>query len=293
VLILAAATVAHAQELTPRAYWPSPKGTTIGVLGFAYSTGDVLFDPSIPLYGVDSRLSTYVFAWQRTLSVFDRTATLLLELPYSDGTTHGQFGQIPVKGDYAGRADMSATFAVNLCGAPSMTAEEFLALRANPHPMLGASVKLIAPSGRYSSERILNVGANRWAIRPEIGYMAPLSVKWFVEARGGAWFFGDDEDFVGGYRKQDPVYSAAVHLIRRFSPGFWVSLDTNYFTGGRQTIDGVRLEDVQRNSKLGATLVKPFKGRHAVKLGYSTGVVTEFGTDFSQFLISYQFVMNR
>jgi hypothetical protein len=172
------------------------------VLGYAHSTGDVLFDPSVPLYGVDSKLNTYVFAYQKTLSIFDRTTTLTLELPYSDGETSGRIGNIPIEGDYAGRGDTSVTLALNLRGAPSMTAEEFVALRANPRPIIGASIKVVLPSGRYSSGRFLNVGANRWAIRPEIGYILPLSDRWIFETRGGVWLFGDDEQFVGGYREQ-------------------------------------------------------------------------------------------
>jgi len=35
-------------------------------------------------------------------------------------------------------------------------------------------------------------------------------------------------------------------------------------------------------------LAVPFKGRHAVKLGFATGVYTEFGTNFDQYLVSYQ-----
>jgi hypothetical protein len=68
------------------------------------------------------------------------------------------------------------------------------------------------------------------------------------------------------------------------------SLDVNYFTGGRQTIGGNRLVDVQHNSRVGGMVVAPFRGRHAVKLGYFVGARTEFGADFDQFLASYQVV---
>jgi len=172
-----------------------------------------------------------------------------------------------------------------------MSVQEFQALRANPRPILGASIKVLLPTGRYDSGRLLNVGMNRIAIKPELGLALPLSEKWIFETEAGAWIFGDDPDFFTGYREQAPIWSAEFHLVRRFRPGFWASLDANYFTGGRQRIGGVRLTDVQRNAKAGFTLVVPFKGRHAVKLGYSTGVITEFGTDFDQFLLSYQTVL--
>ncbi len=44
---------AGAQELTPRAYWPAPEGTKVVVLGYQFSSGDVVTDPSLPIRGVD------------------------------------------------------------------------------------------------------------------------------------------------------------------------------------------------------------------------------------------------
>jgi hypothetical protein len=35
-------------------------------------------------------------------------------------------------------------------------------------------------------------------------------------------------------------------------------------------------------------VVVPFADRHAIKVAYSVGVVTTFGTEFQQFLVSYQ-----
>jgi hypothetical protein len=282
---------ASAQELTPRAYWPAPEGTRAAFVGYSRATGDVLFDPSIPLYGVDSKLHNFVLAYRQTFSLFDRTTNFVVELPYSTGTTTGFIVDQPATGDYSGLGDIGITLSVNLLGAPSMSVQEFQALRANPRPILGASIKVLLPTGRYDSGRLLNVGMNRIAIKPELGLALPLSEKWIFETEAGAWIFGDDPDFFTGYREQAPIWSAEFHLVRRFRPGFWASLDANYFTGGRQRIGGVRLTDVQRNAKAGFTLVVPFKGRHAVKLGYSTGVITEFGTDFDQFLLSYQTVL--
>jgi hypothetical protein len=47
------------------------------------------------------------------------------------------------------------------------------------------------------------------------------------------------------------------------------------------------MEDMQQNLKVGGTLVVPFRGRHAAKLSYANGVVTNFGNDFDQLLVSY------
>ena len=292
VLLVLCAATCNAQDLTPRAYWPAPNGTKVAVFGYSHVDGNVLFDPSIPLYGVDTQLDAFVLAYLQTFSLFGRTTNFVVEVPYSDGSTEGLIVDVPVRGEYSGIGDIGATLSVNLLGAPTMSREEYGALRTNPHPILGASVKVVFPTGRYDSNRLLNISAGRWAVKPELGLMLPLSPKWFLELEAGVWFFGDDTEFIAGHREQDPIVGGEVHLIRRFRPGLWASIEANYFVGGRQTIDGRKLADVQDNARFGVTLAVPLKGRHGIKLGYAFGVVTVFGTDYDQFLMSYQVLLN-
>ena len=53
-----ASGVSLAQELTPRAYWPAPKGTQVLTMAVLHHSGDTVPDPSLPLTGVDSRITT-------------------------------------------------------------------------------------------------------------------------------------------------------------------------------------------------------------------------------------------
>jgi hypothetical protein len=283
-----AANGADAQDLTPRAYWPAPKGTKVAIAGYSRLSGDVSFDPSIPLFGVDSKIHTALVGYLQTFSLWGRTANVVAELPYSWGMTRGILEDTPARRDFSGLGDLGVSLSINLLGAPTMTPADFQALRTNPHPILGASVKVIAPIGSYDDDRLINVGANRWAARLELGSIVPLRRKWLLELDVGAWFFTADDDYLPGAREQEPIYNFQAHLIRRFRPGFWASLDANYFIGGRQTIGGDELVDVQNNSRVGAMLVVPFGGRHAIKLGYFLGVRTEFGSDFDQVLVTYQ-----
>jgi hypothetical protein len=281
-----------AQELTPRIYWPTPKGTKVLVSGYSYSNGDVFFDPSIPIRGADSKINTGVLAYLQTLGLWGRTSNLLVELPYSWGTTKGLLGDIPASRDFSDFGDLSIALNVNLRGAPSMTMEDFLALRANPHTIIGASLKLVAPTGHYDSDRLVNVGTNRWAIRAQLGSIIPLRPTWLLELTAGAWLFADNDDFIMGKKEQEPIYSLQSNLIKRIRPGLWASLDITYFMGGRQTIGGNQLGDTQRNLKIGGTLVVPFHGRHAIKIGYANGAITTYGSNFDQFLLSYQVLLN-
>lgn len=82
--------------------------------------------------------------------------------------------------------------------------------------------------------------------------------------------------------------AGSFHVIYRIRPGFWASFDLNYYKGGRTTIEGARSLDRQKNSRIGATLLFPFKRRHALRVGFNTGLATEFGGDFSSVTVGYQ-----
>ena len=282
---------ATAQELTPRLYWPAPKGSKVLVTGYSHVTGDMLFDRSIPLDDVDSDINTGILAYMQTIGLWGRSSNILVELPYSWGTTKGLLDQEPAQREFSEFGDLQFTMTVNLLGAPSMTREDFLAFRADPRPIIGASLKVTTPTGHYDSGRLINVGSNRWATRLQLGSIIPLAPTWLLELAAGGWFFSDDDEFLPGARKQDPIYSAQVNMIKRIRPGFWASLDLTYFAGGRQTIGGERLNDVQHNLKIGGTVVFPFAGRHAIKIGYANGAVTKYGSDFDQFLVTYQVLL--
>jgi hypothetical protein len=287
VLLLAAGGPAAAQDLTPRTYWPAPNGTRLFIFGYAHQTGDVVTDPSIPITGVDSRIDSAVLAYQQTIDLFGRTGNFQLEVPYVDGTTTGMVSNEPGRRDVSGFGDIAATLTINLLGAPSMSPADFQELRQQPRPILGASLKIVAPTGEYEADRLINIGTNRWAARLQLGYIRPLSRKWLLEISAGAWFFEDNDEFLGVTREQDPIAALNFHLVRRFSPGFWGSVDLNYYLGGHTTIDGERRADLQRNSRLGFSIAYPFRRRHGVKLGISEGVVTESGGDFRTITLNY------
>lgn len=277
------------QDLTPRAYWPAPKGTTVATVGYAYTTGDTVPDPSLPVTGINSDISTYYLGYLHTLDLWGRTANFIVELPFSNGST----GASPLEGNqlarsYRGVGDMAATLSINFLGAPTMDREGFARLRQNPVPILAGSLKVIAPTGDYESDRVINIGANRWALKAELGTIIPLHPRWLLELDIGRVHFWDNDNFLGYTREQKPINTAQVHLIRRLRAGFWMSLDVNYYLGGRSTVDGRRLDDKRRDSKAGFTVVYPFSGKNAIKVGYSRGSLNDSDESFDYYLIAYQ-----
>ena len=291
--ILCTAMWCKSQELTPRFYWPAPIGTKVAVAGHSYVTGDVLMDPSIPLYGVKTNLSTGFFAYMQNFSLLGRTTNLLVELPYSWGITKGTVVDTPGERRLSGFNDLGITLAMNLLGAPSMSPADFQFLRDNPRVILGASIKVTFPTGQYFSDKLVNVGTNRWAFKPEFGALIPLLPKLLLELETGVWFFTEDKDFLMGSRTQEPIISGELHLVKRFKPGLWISLESNFFWGGQQKIGENQLVDRQRNSKIGGTFAIPIPPRHSFKFGYSVNILTSYGTDFHQFLVTYTVLLNK
>jgi hypothetical protein len=284
--------VSFAQELTPRAYWPAPKGLKVVTLAYQYSTGDILMDPSLPIVGVDSRINLTQFSYLQTINLSGRTATVQFSVPYSWGTTEGVVEGVDISRYIAGWADARARLSVNLLGAPTMGPAEFQQLRAKPRPIVGMSLQVSAPTGGYEPDRLINLGTNRWAIKPAIGYIHPVTRTWLTELELGAWIFGDNDEFLGTTRQQNPIVSGDFHLVKRVKPGFWFSLDLNYYYGGRTTIDGNKIADLQRNSRAGLTLMFPWKHKHAIRASFSTGTVTSSGGDFDMLSLLYAYAWN-
>jgi hypothetical protein len=267
---------ARAQELSPRAYLPTPEGTRIATLGYAFTTGDTITDPSLPITGVNSDINAILLAYKRSFDFAGRSANFIVELPYSWGETTGRTLETQRIGrNFSGMGDLATTVSVNLVGAPSMDREEFREMLADPGPMIGVSLRVVAPTGNYHDDRIVNVGGNRWAAKLEFGAMIPLVPKWVLELELGAWAFQDNDDFVTGKREQESIAAAEMHIVRLFERNVWASLDFNYYKGGRTRIDGKKLEDLQRTSKAGASLLFPMDRQRVVKVGFHWGSVTD------------------
>lgn len=271
---------AQAQELQPRAYWPLPRGSNTLILAYQRSQGGVLSDPSLPVSGVDSRADFLQIGYQRTFALFGRTASLNLSQSFADSSTSGFVDGVYLRRDITGLADFRARLAVNLRGAPSMDRAGLRQLLRNPTTIVGASLIVQAPTGSYDADKLVNLGGNRWAVKPALGMIVPLRGGWAFESEFGAWLYGANDDFLGQTRHQDPILSVELHAVHARPKGAWYSIDANFYAGGRTRIDGDRADDRQRNSRLGVTVLVPFSNGNALRGSVSTGIVTSSGGDF-------------
>ena len=288
-IALLAAGSCFAQEITPRAYWPAPKGTKLLVLAYGHQAGDVITAASLPVEGAESRSNSVILGYQTTFSLFGRNTNLQFEIPFASGSTRATLEGSPVRREVEGMGDIAATLSVNLLGAPSLSPKAFQSFRQQPRPILGLGIKIVAPTGQYDDDKLVNIGSNRWSARVRLGYIQPLTDRWVLELSAGTWFFQDNKDFVSGVREQKPVTAFDFSLIRRIRPGFWASLDGTHYIGGRTTVDDTINVDYQRNSRLGFSVAYPFANRHLWKFSFTNDIRTEFGGDYNTVTLSYAY----
>jgi hypothetical protein len=284
--LLFAGGLARAQELEPRAYSPSPVGLNFVALALANSSGGVAIDPALPIEDADISFNSATAGYLRTFALRGRTASLGASLPYAFGDASGTvFGEGRAV-DRAGFADARLRFTVNLFGGPARTREEFATEQRGTQ--VGASLIVSLPTGEYRSDQLLNLGANRWATKAEVGLYQPLGA-WSFDLAVGAWFFGDNDEFFGNVRReQDPIGSVQTHLAYTFRPGLWLAADYNYYGGGRTTVDGTQNADLQATSRIGATLSVPLSRSQSIKLAWADGVATRIGADLTIWTLSWQ-----
>jgi len=279
---------AVAQELTPRLYAPAPAGGNIAQISYGRATGEVLFDPSLPLDDVNAGINTGTFLYGHTFSFFGRAANAALSLPYVWGEIDGY-----VEGEYArvtrsGLGDVRAALTVNILGGPALTPREFASVR--PDTVVGLSLVVSAPTGQYDPAKLINIGSNRWAVKPQLGASKTLG-PWYLELYAGVWFFGANTDFYGGsLREQDRLGTVQGHVSYTFKPRLWLAGNATFYTGGQTSLNGTARADTQSNSRVGLTLAVPLGRRSALKASWATGFTTRIGADFDTFGVAVQTV---
>lgn len=110
--LLHVTVVARAQELEPRAYSISPRGTNFLILGFTRFTGDVSFDPDLPIEDATSTLHTMALGYVYTTGVAGRSASVGLVVPYVWGSVQGLVNGSFQQAHRSGLADPAVRFAI-------------------------------------------------------------------------------------------------------------------------------------------------------------------------------------
>ncbi|MGZ8196516.1 MAG: transporter [Methylosarcina sp.] len=276
-----------ATDIEPRSYSNIPVGINFLLAGYAYTKGNVTFAPSVPIENGKMEIHSTVLAYVRSLDFWGKSGKIDIIIPEAWLSGQAEFRGEAKSREISGFADPIFRLYVNLFGAPALSMKEFANYKQDT--IIGASLAVSPPGGQYDPQKLVNIGTNRWTIKPEIG----LSKAWgplIAEVAAGVFVFSDnDQPFLANTQEQAPLYNFQGHLIYSFGSSVWGALDANYYTGGRVARDGKIADNLQQNWRVGATLSLPINKQNSIKISGNTVVHSRTDSFFDTIGITWQY----
>ena len=266
---------AHAQEIEARAYSNAPIGINFLTGGLAQAKSG------------SYTLNTQALSLTHVIDVAGQSGRLTLVLPYAELSGTGQVGAQTINASAEGLSDPLIKASANLYGAPALTNSEFINYQQDL--IIGASIAASIPWGKYNSNQMINVGANRSLIQPAMGLSQAVG-PWRLELAGMATIYTSNNNYMGSNTlSQSPIYSGETHLIYYFPSTAWISADATYFTGGQTYLNGLPVNGTQENWRFGSTLSYPLDKSNSIRLSASKGVYSRTDTSYNAVGISWQY----
>ena len=284
---LLAVAPGQAQMYGPRQFWPAPLGTDVFTLNGIYTSSNTVVDTSIVYPSLD--VDTFVVApsYSRFFGIGGTLLQATVAVPYAWADVQVSEARTGLNRNPRrdGFADAYAHLSFGVLNAPALSPKEYATFmgRENPGVVILGMAGMFAPTGAYDTDRVVNIGTNRWTFRAGVPITARLSNSW---APGRTTTFEllptldlftpnnnpsqPEFDFqvqglpVGqgltrllpkpSQTTQDPLAALEMHLTHDLNKKLWVSLDSYSKVGGGTSADGVFNDNQQLWSALGATI---------------------------------------
>jgi hypothetical protein len=285
----------RAQDLSPRAYVITPVHSNAIILTWSFYDGSILFNGTAPITGATGTYNVSIFSYYHSFSFFGRSANLTGSLPYALGNFQGTVMGAGTQLYRSGLVDSAFRLSVNLKGGPAMPVQEFV--KWQQKILLGVSLKVVAPTGQYDATKLINWGANRWALKPEFGYSERWG-HWVLDGYAGVWFFTKNPEFFSHNaffsgaqsQSQKPIGAFEGHLSYDVKPHLWFSLDGNYWFGGKTSLNGLENPLTQeKSSRIGGTAAIPMSKHQTLKFSYNNGAYIRYGGNYQSVSVAWQY----
>ncbi len=273
-----------ALDLEPRRWSHIPLGSSFAGGALVHTEADIFVDPALLLEDVEMRLDTVAAKYVHSFELGGRSARIDVTQAYQDGRWKGLLDGTPEVASRSGWSDTFVRFAANLYGAPPLAGKDFADYRARTkdETIVGAGLAVRLPTGDYEDDKLINLGQNRFAFRPQLGLVVSRG-KWTSELTAEVAFYTDNDDFFNGKTlEQEPLFFTQLHFIRSLGPGEWASLSLGYDYGGENTVDDDDKDNRRQNYGWALGYSYPLSRQSGIKLSYvssrtreSTGLDTE------------------
>ncbi|WP_348799634.1 transporter [Flavobacterium adhaerens] len=279
---------AFSQDLDPRAYANMPKDGNVIVASYGFMKGDVVSEANVPIEDFIISSNNFGVGYMHTFGLADRLARVQVVLPYVFMDGHATIGEERITGNRNGFGDMRVRLGINLFGSKALSIKEFSQYKQKT--IFGASLVTLIPTGVYYSDKRVNIGANRWGFKPEVGVSKRFKY-FYAELYSGVWFYTPNHNYLGDDTlKQNPVFNFQGHVSYYFKNQMWISVNGTWFSGGKTEVDDLPAGSLINNSRIGFTWAVPFTKSQSVKLQLNTGVFKDIGLNYDAITLSYQFV---
>jgi len=281
-----------AQFTDPRTYDNTPIGVNQLELAYTYAHSNASIDTSIIVAGAKFNLNQGAITYTRLFSFFGRVAWVDASVPLAglDGSITGT----NIQGATNGAGDSSYEFAMLLKGGPALSVKKFGSYK--PTTTIGVSLTVTAPTGLYRSEKILNLGSDRWSFKPEFAVSHPFGPKqkWEIDGYANAYFYTDNTSYHGvEVLRQQPLPGLEAHLSYSFTSSVWASLDARYSFRGDTFVNGVNQNDGQQNFALGSEVNVSVNPRNSLVFEFAKALVHQNGSAYTGIAVKYIYSWGR
>jgi hypothetical protein len=280
--------LSFAQDLEPRAYANMPKGGNVLVGSYGFLKGNVVTEPNLPVEDFVISSNNFGVGYMHTFGLADKLARIQVSIPYviMDGKVIVSGDKIT--GNRTGFGDMRIRLGVNLFGSPALERKDFA--KYQQKTIFGTSLVVSVPTGLYYVDKRINIGANRWGFKPEIGVSKRFKYV-YAELYSGVWFYTQNNEFLGDKDlQQEPVLSFQGHASYHFKNQMWIGINLNWFSGGKTVVDDLPAGSVINSSRIGGTFSMPLTKMQSIKLQFNTGTFNSIGLDYDSVSLGYQYV---
>ena len=284
LLAVFSCNVVLAQDLEPRRWTHLPLGLNVLGTGAGWTTGDITLDPVLHIDEGEVEMYTLAASYIRSFEFLGKSSRIDVRLPYANARWQGVRDGVMVHTRRHGFMDPRIRFAMDLYGAPPLRGQEYMTY-VGSHPVntiVGVALSVSPPWGEYYPDRLINLGYNRWVVRPQLGVLHQRG-PWQFELTGTVSFYGDNDEFFGGTDlQQDPLGFIEGHVIRTFARGRWASFSAGYTYGGESEINGNPTHNDDRTRYWAVSFGMPISRTQSVKIAYlnaDTNVLIGQSTD--------------
>ena len=278
----------------PRQWSHLPIGKSFLGGGYANTSADIYFDPALSLNDVSMEVDTWAAKFIHSYDFLGKSARIDITLPYQHGHWQGLVNGEKTAISRDGMADSIVRFGVNLFGGPALKGREYIQYRrsANSETIVGAGVAIRLPTGQYDQDKLINLGKNRYALRPQLG-VVHVSGPWTVELTAEVSIFSDNDDFYTGSRLEEaPLYFVHGHLLYSFRPGLWLGVSSGFDDGGQVKIDGTVRTKNKRNTGYALNVAYPLTAKSGLRINFiDTRTKESTGLDSNTFTLSYSYML--